>query len=43
MTTVREIRRTGSVVRGFKGFKVGVGSAKAKAETIGVVKVSIEV
>jgi hypothetical protein len=27
MTTAEEIRKAGSVVEGFKGFKVGVGSS----------------
>jgi hypothetical protein len=43
ITTAREIERTGSVIRGFKGFEVRVGSAGAGAETIGVVKVGVEV
>jgi hypothetical protein len=43
MATLREIGRTGLVVRCFEGFKVGVGSAGAGAETIGVVKVGVEV
>jgi hypothetical protein len=43
IATAREIGRTGLVVGGFKGFEVRVGSAEAGAETIGVVKVGVEV
>jgi hypothetical protein len=43
IATAKEIRRTGSVIEGFKRFKVRVSSAKAGAETIDVVKVSVKV
>jgi hypothetical protein len=43
IATAREIGRISSVVGGFKGFELGVGSAEAGAETIGVIKVGVEV